>query len=189
MVYNWSYDDGPRVNTSRVDMFEQKQGDLIEMALRGEFDVITHGCNCYCNMGAGIAVKMKEVFGANHFKLEGSSYKGSYNKLGQIDYQRYVVQDGHILPSLQAEISGSPKQLYIVNSYTQYAPGIPNTQYGIPLDYDALRLCLRKINREFKGLHVGMPRIGCGLAKGDWKRVSGIITDELGDCRVTVVTL
>ena len=30
-------------------------GDLIALAQQGTFDVIAHGCNCMCQMGAGIA--------------------------------------------------------------------------------------------------------------------------------------
>ena len=31
------------------------KGNLISLALAGEFEVIIHGCNCFCTMGAGIA--------------------------------------------------------------------------------------------------------------------------------------
>lgn len=30
-------------------------GDLLSLAIDGRFDVIVHGCNCQCTMGAGIA--------------------------------------------------------------------------------------------------------------------------------------
>lgn len=46
---------------------------------------------------------------------------------------------------------------------------------------------MRKINHIFKGQHVGLPQIGCGLAGGDWNRVKTIIQNELKDCFVTVV--
>jgi O-acetyl-ADP-ribose deacetylase (regulator of RNase III) len=35
-------------------------GDLIQLALNGEFDVIIHGCNCQCVMGKGIALSVKK---------------------------------------------------------------------------------------------------------------------------------
>lgn len=38
------------------------QGDLIELALNGVFDVIVHGCNCQCTMGAGIAKSIRAKF-------------------------------------------------------------------------------------------------------------------------------
>jgi O-acetyl-ADP-ribose deacetylase (regulator of RNase III) len=39
-------------------MIKYVDGDLIKLALKGEFDVIVHGCNCFCQMGAGIAPQM-----------------------------------------------------------------------------------------------------------------------------------
>ena len=38
-------------------MYSEIEGDLIEFAKEGRLDVITHGCNCMCTMGAGIAHK------------------------------------------------------------------------------------------------------------------------------------
>ena len=38
------------------------KGDLFELALSGEFDVIGHGCNCMNNMGSGFAKGVKHNF-------------------------------------------------------------------------------------------------------------------------------
>ena len=38
------------------------KGDLIKLAIKGDFDVIIHGCNCFCTMGAGIAKSIKTAF-------------------------------------------------------------------------------------------------------------------------------
>ncbi|MGJ4995019.1 hypothetical protein ACQR0Z_11425 [Bradyrhizobium sp. HKCCYLS3077] len=38
------------------------KGDLIKLALDGHIDVIVHGCNCQCTMGAGIAKSIKDIF-------------------------------------------------------------------------------------------------------------------------------
>ena len=79
-------------------------------------------------------------------------------------------------------------KLTVVNSYTQYKYG-KNHSDGVqrPLDYEALTLCMRKINETFKGKHIGLPKIGCGLAGGSWDMVKKIIQKELCDCDVTVV--
>ena len=45
-------------------------GDLIRLAKQGTFDVIAHGCNCFCTMGAGIAPQMAEAFGCDEFDME-----------------------------------------------------------------------------------------------------------------------
>jgi len=170
--------------------FNEVKGDLIQLSKKGMFDVITHGCNCMCTMGAGIAPQMAKAFGADKFELENLYYKGDYNKLGQISWKSVKVQPNYLL--------------YVVNSYTQYNYGRNHADGDqIPLDYDALRLCLRKINHQFKGKHIGLPLIGCGLAGGLWNLdaveekdkhlysdfpfVRDIIQIELGDMDVTVV--
>lgn len=152
-------------------MYQEINGNLITLAKEGTFDVITHGCNCLCQMGAGIAPQMAVAFGCDSFKMEAPEYRGDINKLGTIDYE--------YIPGLQ---------LTVVNSYTQFKYGTNHTD-GVskPLDYEALILCLRKINHIFKGKHIGLPQIGCGLAGGDWDVVKKIIQTELRDCKVTVV--
>ena len=37
-------------------MIKYIKGDLIKLAQKGKFDIIAHGCNCFCTMGAGIAI-------------------------------------------------------------------------------------------------------------------------------------
>ena len=75
-----------------------------------------------------------------------------------------------------------------MNAYTQFMYG-KNHSDGVskPLDYEALTLCMRKINQIFKGSHIGLPWIGCGLAGGDWRRVKAIIKRELKNFHVTIV--
>lgn len=38
------------------------KGDLVQLAKQGEFDLIVHGCNCFCTMGKGIALTIKQEF-------------------------------------------------------------------------------------------------------------------------------
>ena len=51
-------------------MYQEIEGDLIALAKQGKFDVITHGCNCMSNMGAGIAPQMAKAFGVDQYPLE-----------------------------------------------------------------------------------------------------------------------
>ena len=37
-------------------------GDSVDLARRGEFDVIVHGCNCFHEMGAGVAKAIRAAF-------------------------------------------------------------------------------------------------------------------------------
>ena len=152
--------------------YKEVGGNLITLALEGEFDVITHGCNCLCNMGAGIAPQMVKEFGVDQYNLESFTRRGDINKLGQIEW--FIEREGPIP--------------FVVNSYTQFSYGKNHTD-GVskPLDYDALTLCMRKINHRFNGKRIGLPQIGAGLAGGDWNRIKQIIQTELKDCDVTVV--
>jgi len=169
------------------------KGDLIQLANQGNFDLITHGCNCFCTMGAGIAVPMKQNYGCDKFPLEAPEYKGDINKLGRIDYQvktlilQKPIKVGN-LNLLAPDFGGFP--LIVINSYTQYHYG-SNHPDGVkkPVDYEAITLCMRKINHIFKGKSFGLPKIGCGLAKGDWQIVQRILIQELKDMDVTVVEL
>jgi O-acetyl-ADP-ribose deacetylase (regulator of RNase III) len=145
--------------------YNEIEGNLITLAQTGHFDVITHGCNCFCRMGAGIAPQMANAFHCDKFELEKPEYIGDINKLGNIDYQKFG-------------------NLYVVNSYTQYHWKINGSK---PIDYEALTLCMRKINNKFSGKHIGLPKIGAGLAGGDWTKIKNIIQQELVDCITTII--
>ena len=54
--------------------YQEVKGDLIEMALAGDFDVIAHGCNCFCKQRSGIAKQMVENFSTHLFESEGEMY-------------------------------------------------------------------------------------------------------------------
>ena len=159
-------------------MYKEIKGDLIELALKGEFDVIAHGCNCFCTMGAGIAVAMKNTFGCDTFDQEMPGLKGDVNKLGNIDYEEKEID----FPDNSYQV------IYVVNAYTQYHYGKNHADGKTnPIDYEALTLCMRKINHTFKGKDIGLPQIGAGLAGGDWNKIKSIIQRELVDCNVTIV--
>jgi O-acetyl-ADP-ribose deacetylase (regulator of RNase III) len=138
-------------------------GDLITMAKQGEFDVIAHGCNCFCTMKKGIAPKMAKAFGCDKFPLEDKQYKGDESKLGKIDYKTIG-------------------ELTVVNVYSQY------DYRGVkPFSATAFTSAMKEMNSAFAGKHIGMPLIGAGLAGGDWDQISKIIESELKDCTVTIV--
>ena len=165
------------------------KGNLIDLTKEGRFDVITHGCNCFCTMGVGIAVPMKQNFGCDKFPLENPKFRGDINKLGCIDYQSiYIPTETKSGKSKNLLIEFNSFDLIVVNSYTQYKYG-RNHEDGDknPVDYYAIAMCMKKINHTFKGKHIGIPLIGCGLAGGDWGMVKGIIEKELKDMIVTVV--
>ena len=99
-------------------------GNLITLAQQGHFDVITHGCNCFCTMGAGIAPQMAKAFGCNTFEMEHPKYQGDINKLGTINFQSGAVVDKVFKNWLYSDAnSENDIKLTVINSYTQYNYG------------------------------------------------------------------
>jgi O-acetyl-ADP-ribose deacetylase (regulator of RNase III) len=142
-------------------------GDLIQRAKDGDFDLIAHGCNCFCTMGAGIAKGIRAAF-PEAYDADLATAKGDRAKLGTCSAAE-VVRDG--------------RALVVVNAYTQY-----DYRGGGPkVDYEAVRSCFRRVKEQHSGKRIGLPKIGAGLAGGDWERVAGIIAEELEGEDVTVV--
>ncbi|MBO2012214.1 macro domain-containing protein [Hymenobacter negativus] len=138
---------------------QTEKGDLVRKSQAGEFDVIVHGCNCFCTMGAGIAKTIKQVFPAA-FEADIATVAGDKAKLGH-----YTV----------ANVLVGNKPLAILNAYTQY-------QWkgrGPHVDYVAVRQVFRRVKQEYTGHRIGYPAIGAGLAGGEWPVIAAIIAEEL----------
>ncbi|MFW6226065.1 MAG: macro domain-containing protein [bacterium] len=145
------------------------KGDLIKLARQGNFDMIVHGCNCFCRMGSGIA-KQVAVEIPDAVRADKLTKPGDINKLG--NYTTGVIFD----------YENNPISI-IYNCYTQYG----HNPKDKPFIYEALTLCLRKINHTNKGKTIGLPLIGAGLAGGKWDIIKEIIRTELKDMDVTIV--
>ena len=101
--------------------YQEVEGDLITLAKEGKFDVITHGCNCFCTMGAGIAPQMAKEFGVNEFYLELPIMEGDHNKLGCIDFstQTHTAKrdfEGHASSGGNVFYYGNPNSVDVHSS-------------------------------------------------------------------------
>ena len=47
-----------------------------------------------------------------------------------------------------------------------------------PINYVALRSVFKLINKNFKNLKIGIPKICAGLFKGNWNIIKSIIDEE-----------
>ncbi|MER8975807.1 MULTISPECIES: macro domain-containing protein [unclassified Mesorhizobium] len=134
------------------------RGDLLQLALDGTFDVIVHGCNCQCQMG-GIALSIKQRF-PEAYAADCATLKGDPAKLGSLSV---------------AEIKRDSRIFHVVNGYTQF-----HWQgKGVKADYQAIRKVMQAVKGRFTGKRIGYPKIGAGLAGGDWEIIGSIIDDEL----------
>ncbi len=142
-------------------------GDLLMLAKQGHFDVVIHGCNCFCTMGAGIARQIKKDFPAA-FAADQQTIAKDKNKLST--YSKAHIQHGDIV-------------FIIVNAYTQY-----NWRGdGLKADYAAIRRVFTSIAIEFPQARIAYPLIGAGLAGGDWQVIPEIINDALKGLDHTLV--
>ena len=135
------------------------KGDLINLALEGHFDIIVHGCNCFCNMGAGIARTIRQEF-PEALAADMQTTSGDKEKLGNFS---------------STTVTRCGNTIIIINGYTQFA------FHGreVLADYKAITRLFAKLKKTYPGKRFGYPKIGAGLAGGDWTKISAIINRKL----------
>lgn len=145
----------------------------------GEINIVPHGCNCFHHFGGGLAYFVKNKYPEAE-KIDKETSFSDKSKLGSISIAK-VEKNG-----------------YIVNCYTQFHYGkklnnepeiIINGRKEIVLaNYVAIRKAMVEIRKNFStNLKIGMPKIGAGLANGDWTSIEMIIKQELIDHGYDVV--
>ena len=165
--------------------YKEITGDLFSEIFSEQYDVSLQGNNSFNCQGAGICIPFKKYFQTDKFPMELSG-KGDINKLGQIDCKDFYLKNGQVFD--EKDFTISMKRITICNCYSQYNYGRNHADGDkMPIDYEALTLCMRKINHKFKGCKVGLPFIGAGLAGGDPDTIREIFKTELKDCDVTLV--
>lgn len=150
------------------------QANLFDMFDALEFDTIAHGANCWCTMGSGVAKGIKERY-PNAANVDHVTTRGDISKLGNLSWA-YVDREKD-----EKKYSGR-----VYNLYTQFDYGYDQGKYA---RYDAISLCLYKLNRLEIGKKVGLPKLGCGLGGADWNIVQNIIQEICTDIDVTVCYL
>ena len=135
------------------------QGNMLTDVTEG---YMIHGCNCQGIMGSGIAKEVKERF-PEAYRLYREYYEDNALLLGDIiDY--WITEDLVLVNCMAQEFYGSDKR---------------------HLDYEALVKCIEEINEmaldEDIPRVLNFPKIGCGLAGGNWEIVKKIIEESAPD--------
>jgi len=154
-------------NKKKKNTMKEVNGDLLAKAENGEFDVIIHGCNCFHTMGGGIAYFVKKKW-PEAFTADLGTVMGSEDKLGSYSFANVTTENGNLI---------------VINAYTQFGFGTQECD----LDYTALSDVFNKIKKDFSGLRFGIPKIGAGLAGGNWDEISAIIEKEMVGEDLTLV--
>lgn len=133
-------------------------------------DIIAHGCNISGGFGSGVAGQI-----AKQWPFAREAYLKIHRTRG---WSLGEVQTFHVV---------TPYKI-ISNCITQkeYLPrGVCHA------DYNAIRTCMETVKRIGKNSNqsIAIPKIGCGLAGGDWNVVKEILEDVFQDYDVTVYEL
>lgn len=129
---------------------EYVKGDL----LASRESVIAHGCNAQGVMGSGIAKAIRDMYPTAY-----SDYRSTYEAQGK------KLHLGQVVTTRTLERT-------ILNIISQeYYGRNPDVVY---VSYDAIEKAILRIN-EMGYVRVGFPKIGAGLANGNWETISEII--------------
>lgn len=145
------------------------KGDL----LLSDCNVLAHGCNCFNTMGRGVAGYIRHKY-PEVYEADQKTISGDRKKLGTFTF---------------SEIEGL--NLLIFNLYSQYYYGAVSHGKHY-LDYEALENALVAIKRFlqerniYNSSKIGMPKIGCGLAGGNWNRVQDILNKVFDDKEIYI---
>lgn len=137
------------------------KGDATEPIVIGDkYSVICHCCNAIGAWGKGFVVPLGKKYPIAREKyLEFIENTPKENRLGSVSFAK--VNDNIIVANIIGQYYTYPKD------------------GKIPLDYEALEKGFKFIINIFKmhkmPLTIHMPKIGCGLAGGDWNVVEKII--------------
>jgi O-acetyl-ADP-ribose deacetylase (regulator of RNase III) len=143
-------------------MVKYVKGNLLD----SDCDYICHQVNCQGVMRSGIAKQIRERW--------PEVYEG------YVRFCDYVGRpDGKsLLGKVFITSHGSCKT--VVNMFSQNNYGYDGNRYT---SYDAFAHCLETIaERVPRGSTIGFPKnIGCGLGGGNWKVISAMIEEILGE--------
>lgn len=164
-------------------MIRYIKANIVDEIKTGQYDAAANGCNCFCRMGAGVAKAIAHEWPEVSFadeeyctNVEGVT-EGDHNKLGNFSSVDIFL----------GRNNQPPKNVRFYNLYTQYSYGKNKRQ----IDYHALSICLYKVFHDFKEPKTSLviPKIGAGLAGGDWSTIENIIQARLPDTLITVCEL
>lgn len=154
------------------------EGNLVTMALNGEFDVIVHGCNIFHTFGSGIAAEIRDRI-PEAYEADLQSKLGDKEKLGTYTMTNIIYGE-------------SNKRSAVINLYTQGSFG----KKGVHVVYSAVERGFKliaaaaMIQERITGVpvKVGIPMIGAGFGGGDWNKIANII-DQCGFTDLTCVVM
>lgn len=151
---------------------DYQRGDV----LKANVDIVAHGVNCRGGFGKGIAGQIAKLYPHVREKyLE--KHRGEGWKLGDVQY--VLAND----------------VLVIANCATQDEYwNLGDDRNRVYVNYQAIQTVMEKLLLRANTAHgslrsaaiIGMPRIGAGLAGGDWKRIEATVNEVFAETVIRV---
>lgn len=174
-------------------MINYRKGDATRPVVTNGYPVIVHICNDVGGWGKGFVLAVEK-----RFPWAKNAYKGWYKESAgerTLTFPEFgskgdrvirVYESGNFeLGEWQLVQSDS---IAIANLIAQQ--GINWRDNVPPIRYKALRKTLAELAESLNGdVSIHMPRIGCGLAGGNWEHVESIIEETLKGFDVNVYDL
>ena len=129
-------------------------------------DAYAHQCNCFTTMGAGIAKSLAAQFPEVN-AADAATVRGDISKLGT--FTKAVV---------------TPTST-VYNVYGQYSTSRLMRTTNYPALFSGLRAVMEDMVKNGKST-LGIPYIGCGLARGKWEEVEPFIKVLADKYNITV---
>jgi O-acetyl-ADP-ribose deacetylase (regulator of RNase III) len=125
--------------------------------------IIAHVCNDVGAWGKGFVLALSQ-----RWSEPAQGFKQWHKEREENDFGLGAVQFVRV-----------GEEIWVANMIAQH--GIRPSQGIPPIRYGALDHCLEKVAAKAKELNasVHMPRIGCGLAGGEWDRIEPIVVQRL----------
>ena len=145
-----------------VKSIHYRKGDATAPPAQGQ-KIIAHICNDIGGWGKGFVVAISRRWPAPE-----AAYRRWHRERANNDFGLGAIQ--------LVEVA---RDLHIANMIGQR--GIKTGSNGPPIRYDAVEQCLTRLASEARslGASVHMPRIGCGLAGGEWSRIEPLLDKTL----------
>lgn len=147
---------------------EYIKGDLLQTEVKH----LIHGCNSHGVMGSGVAKAIRDKYPKAY-----QDYNDAYNSYG--------LALGDIIVSVQGDNRFMGNRV-IHNAITQKDYGRRDDR--VYVSYWAIAESFRKIS-SWGVKEIAMPKIGAGLANGDWNVIAAIIENTLIDTKPYVYVL
>ena len=137
------------------------KGDVTKTDLK----YIIHGVNCQNVMGSGVARSIYETY---------PEVKEKYHAYAS-QHQSSLYNQKQLLGEIQS-VRSRGKIIY--NCFTQLNFGNDGKRY---VNYKAIVDCFKRLTESLEGETIAIPKIGSGLAAGDWNLIEQLINDTVED--------